>query len=152
MYKLQILIKVSIIAVIIYAVTCFQCWSLNSSSSWSAYISFCLLLTKLSFWFERCEFSELSTSPCSMLDVLWSILHAHHQNENLRKLASNYFVRMKWKPLLFQNKISHLVKLHVTHGLLMRSSLYAETLTRKICFSLSDLCREWYIDHRSRSC
>ena len=36
----------------------------------------------------------------------------------------------------------------VTHGVLLRSSLNAESLTRKICLSSSDLCREWYIDHR----
>ena len=66
---MQILIKVSIIVVIIYDVTSFQCWSLNFSSSWSAYISFCISLTKLSFWFERCEkASELPATPCSMLD------------------------------------------------------------------------------------
>ena len=67
-YRFEILIKVIIIEVIICAAISFHLWSMSSSSFWSAYISFCLLLTKLSFWFERCEAFALPTSPCSMFD------------------------------------------------------------------------------------
>ena len=56
-----------------------------------------------------------------------------HQNEDLWKLASNYSVSMKWKPLLYQNKIFvHLVKLNVTHGVLLLSSLNAQFLESAI--------------------
>ncbi len=119
-------------------------------------------------WKMRIFSTSLQGSHCvctcfSMLNVRWLsdrlsmlfTLHlgVDHQNEDLWKLASNYSVSMKWKPLPYQNKIVvHLVQLHVTHGVLLLSSLYTESLTRKICFSSSDLCREWYIDHRSRAC
>ena len=58
-----------------------------------------------------------------------------HQNENLRKMVYHFSANMMWKQLLYQNKIYYLVKFYISHGVRLHSSVYAKSLTRKICFS-----------------